>query len=457
MHSRKLCYLEINVRMTRTVYLILAVFLAACSAKDPEQTGESVAERVDRIANEFVAGYYEQYPEFIYEVGYLDGPLDRWGDHSEASTDAWKSKVDGWLAELDNIDPATVTDTSTARTYVFAREKLQALVDRRVCRMDLWDISSTWTGWPYMFASTLAVQPVATAEEREAALARLTDIARYLDVKTDDLQRGMDLGYTAGQNNVDAVIDKITTMIETPTPDSPFYSPAARSEDEAFVTAYTDILQTTVAEAMAAYRDFLANDYQGRAGPGVGENPDGEACYAASVRYHASISMDPEAIHRAGLSEMARIQSEMLKIAQESFGTSDVKGLLEELRTNPKYTFRDEQHMLDYLEAAVERGKAAVGGWFGFVPDAEMIIVAAPAYDKDSGGGFYSAASADGTRPGIYTAGTYEPTTISQAGQEATAFHESYPGHHMQVAVWFQRRLGALFRAAGGRDGCLLG
>jgi uncharacterized protein (DUF885 family) len=53
----------------------------------------------------------------------------------------------------------------------------------------------------------------------------------------------------------------------------------------------------------------------------------------------------------------------------------------------------------------------------------------------DSGGGFYSAGSADGSRPGIYTAGTYEPTSISQAGQEATAFHESYPGHHMQSAV----------------------
>ena len=91
--------------------------------------------------------------------------------------------------------------------------------------------------------------------------------------------------------------------------------------------------------------------------------------------------------------------------------------------------------MLDYLEAAVARGKAAVGDWFGYVPDAEMIVVPAPSYDKDSGGGFYSAGATDGSRPGIYTAGTYEPTKISQAGQEATAFHESYPGHHMQFNV----------------------
>jgi len=145
--------------------------------------------------------------------------------------------------------------------------------------------------------------------------------------------------------------------------------------------------------------------------------------------------MDAEDIHRAGLSQMARIQSEMLQIAKDSFGTDDVKALLAELRTNPEYTFRDEQEQLDYITAAVERGKAAVGDWFGNVPDAEMIIVAAPPYDKDSGGGFYSSGSADGSRPGTYTVGTYNPTGISKAGQESTAFHESYPGHHLQMAV----------------------
>ena len=91
------------MQVSRTVYLILAVFLAACSAKDAEQTGESVADRVDRIANEFVDGYYAQYPELVYEVGYPGAPMDRWGDHSEASADAWNAKVDGWLAELEGV------------------------------------------------------------------------------------------------------------------------------------------------------------------------------------------------------------------------------------------------------------------------------------------------------------------------------------------------------------------
>ncbi len=421
--------------MIRLSICILALLLAACSERAPEAADNRTAEIVNRIANEFVDGYYAQYPEEVYEIGYPDSPMDRFGDHSEASTTQWSTKVDAWLAALDGIDLETVEASSTALTYVFAHEKMQAIVDRRICQTELWNVSPTWTGWQYMFSSTLAVQPVASESERQAALARLTDIARYLRTEVSNLRRGQDQGYTAGQNNVVAVLDQVSTLIDTPAAASPFYGPATRSDDDAFVAAYEDILQTTVRDAMIEYRDFLANEYQGHDEPGVSANPDGAACYAASVRFFASISMDAEDIHRAGLTQMSRIQSEMLQIAKDSFGTDDLKGLLTEMRSNPEYTFKDEQDQLDYISAAVERGKAAVGDWFGNVPDSEMIIITSPPYDKDSGGGFYSAGSADGTRPGTYTVGTYKPTTISKAGQESTAFHESYPGHHLQSAV----------------------
>ena len=414
---------------------ILALILGACTEPPAESPVESPAGLINQVATEFVEGYYSQYPEEVYEIGYPDSPMDRFGDQGETALVEWSAKVDGWLGLLDGVDLQSVSDTNTALTYVFAREKMQAIVDRRVCQSELWNISPTWTGWQFMFASTLAVQPVATEDERQAALARLADAARYIRIEVSNLRRGQDQGYTAGQNNVDAVIGQVTSLLETPAEDSPFYGPASHSTDADFVAAYTAILQTDVREAMTAYRDFLVNDYQGHDGPGVGANPDGDACYAASVRFWASISMDAEDIHRTGLSQMARIQSEMLVIAQKSFGTDDVKALLAELRTNPEYTFTGEQDMLDYITAAVARGKASVGDWFGSVPDAEMIIIPSPPYEKDSGGGFYSTGSADGSRPGTYQVGTYNPTGISKAGQESTAFHESYPGHHLQMST----------------------
>lgn len=410
---------------------LFTLFIVACSGSNDD----SAAIRVNEIANAFVDGYYAQYPEEIYEVGYPEATPDHFGDHSEAALTAWDAEIDGWIRQLDEIDVTQLADKPEQVTYVFARERMQAIVDRRICRTELWNISPTWTGWQYMFSSTLAVQAIETEADKAAALARLADIPRYLTTEISNLRRGQDAGYTAAKSNVALVVEKTTSLIDIDADDSPFFSPAVRSTDDHFVTRYREIYETRFIPALTEYRDYLANAYEGRDLIGVSGNVDGDACYAASVRYWSSMSIDPLDIHRAGLSQMARIQSEMLEIAKESFGTDDVKSLLAELRTDPKYTFASEEEQLAYVTAAVQRGKAAVHSWFGNVPDAEMIIRASPPYDKDSGGGFYAAGSADGSRPASYQVGTYNPQGISKAGQESTAFHEGYPGHHLQGSV----------------------
>lgn len=416
----------------RFLFFALALMFVAACTKTAEQ---SPADRVNEIASEYVHGYFTQFPEEVYEVGYGDAPIDRFGDHSEAAMAAWDARVDAWLAALDSVDVTALSGAADAITFAFTREQLQTQVDRRVCETDLWNVSPTWTGWQYMFASTLAIQPIATAAERQAAVDRIVDAARYVETDISNLRRGLDLGFAAPKSGVTAVVEQITTLIETPADESPLFSPAVRSDDAAFIDQYRAAYESTFKPAMVAYRDFLDNEYQGREGIGVGNNPNGKDCYAASVRYWSSLSMSPEDIHRAGLAQMARIQSEMLQIARESFDTDDVKGLLAELRSNPEYTFGSEQELLDYVNAAVQRGMDAVPSWFGRLPDAELIVMPSPAYEKDSGGGFYSAGAADGSRPGTYQVGTYNPQGISKAGPESTAFHESYPGHHLQVSL----------------------
>lgn len=425
--------LQADTMLSRKLLIlgIIAASLLACSNDQQEPPSE----RVNAISSDFVNGYYAQYPEEIYEVGFPNGPTDRFGDHSASARAAWDKRVDQWLADLDAIDVSLLAGTPEAITYVFTRERLQAIVDQRVCHIPFWNISPTWTGWQSSIIATLAGQPVGNADERRDALARLADIERFLQTEIKNLQAGLDKGYLAPTNNVAAVVQQMDTLLASATDDSPFFSPASRSDNDSFVASYRDTFEKRVRPAIVAYRDFLKNDYSGRAAIGVAANPDGEQCYAASVRYWSSLAMDPMDIHRKGLAEMSRIRAEMLEIAQTSFGTDDLRALFNELRSNPEYTFASEQAMLDYVNAAVERGRDEVTQWFGYVPDVDVQVVPSPAYEKDSGGGFYAAGSADGSRPGTYQVGTYNPTSISKAGTEATAFHESYPGHHLQVSI----------------------
>ena len=412
--------------------LMVLVVTPGCSDAPPPEP-PSAAETATRIAAEFVDAYYTQFPEEVYEVGYPDAPMDRLGDHSEAALAAWNQQLDAWHAELSGLDPAELG--AAAVPWRFTLERMDALFDRRTCRMDLWNVSPTWTGWQYSVISTLAQQPVDTDDERDAALARAKDIARFVDTELLNLERGMEEGYVAPMNNVAAVIDQFTSLVETPVEESPFINPATRTDDESFIDDYRDVVETSVVPALETYRDFLVHEYEGRDEIGVAGNPDGIACYNASVRYWSSLEMDPQAIHEAGLREMERIQAEMMDIAVNSFGTDNLLALFDELRSNTDYTFESEQAMLDHVQAAVDRGKVAMPDWFGYVPDVDVNVIPSPAYEKDSGGGFYSAGSADGSRPGTYQVGTYNPQGISRAGQESVAFHESWPGHHLQVTI----------------------
>ena len=419
------------------IRLAIAATLTAamsCSPAAPTRRADPV-EIALRIAQEFVDGYYHQFPEEAYEVGYPDTPMDSLGDRGRAAMEAWRAREDAWLTALRALDRARLDGTDAAVPFAFTLDRLEASEARRICRTELWNVSPTWTGWQSMLSSTLAQQPVATAEERADALSRLRAVPGYLDTEIANLREGMETGYLAPNANVDAVLRQVDALLSSAPEVSPFYDPASRAGDEAFARDVRQIVTGGINPAMRRYRSYLADEYRGRGDVGVSANPDGEACYAASVRFHTSLPLDARDIHETGLREMARLQDEMARIARRSFGTDDLKALLERLRTDPQYTFRTEEDVLAYARSAVDRAAVAVHDWFGFVPDAEVVVKPFPAYQQASGGGFYSSGSQDGTRPGTYELGTYRPETISKAGMESTAFHETYPGHHLQMSV----------------------
>jgi uncharacterized protein (DUF885 family) len=188
---------------------------------------------------------------------------------------------------------------------------------------------------------------------------------------------------------------------------------------------------------MTRDRDFLQKTYlpAAREAIGVSANPNGAACYAAAVKYHATVAMGAQEIHDLGKTQMAKIQAEMKDIGRRSFGTDDPIALLKLVKTDPKYRFKSREELIATAEASLARAKAALPKWFGTVPAAPVIIEPYPAFlEKTAPGGQAVPPTADG-RPGKYLINAYKANEQSRAGLESTAFHETYPGHHMQGAV----------------------
>jgi uncharacterized protein (DUF885 family) len=389
------------------------------------------------VAHEIVDGYFGQFPEDAVATGYPSAPMDRLGDLSLEAVAAWEAREDAWLAELEGIGTDVVAGTEAAVPYAVARERLEASIGRRSYRPELWNVSAAW-GWPFSLPVVFQRQPVGTEQARADARARARDIARYLDTEVENLREGLRLGFIQSRDNVLAVLAQVDELLESPVEVSPFYQPAVRDRDASFASSMRAIVKGDVRAALQRYATFLRESYVARAregAVGLGSLPCGADGYRASVRYHASISPRPDEIHETGLREMERIQSEMLAIARRSFGTDDLRGLLQKLRSDPQYTFRSEAEVLSYNRAAIERAHAALPRWFGHVPDSPVEVRPFPAFQKRTGGGLYSAPSADGRQPGTYELGTHAPEKLARATQESTAFHETWPGHHLQISI----------------------
>jgi uncharacterized protein (DUF885 family) len=135
---------------------------------------------------------------------------------------------------------------------------------------------------------------------------------------------------------------------------------------------------------------------------------------------------------------MERIETEMRPIAQRRFGTSDLPALYERLRS-PDFMFASRGEVLDSATAALARVKAQLPRWFGKLPRAEMILDPCQPFEEESGcPNSYLAPAQDGSRPGRWRINT-SPKRASRVDLEATAFHEGYPGHHLQVALAQER------------------
>jgi uncharacterized protein (DUF885 family) len=434
-------------RLGPALLLLGTIALAGCDRRPAAATAttgspDSAAARVTALADRYVAAYFEAFPQQATLLGVAAGPHDRLSDLSPEAVTRWKATEDSIFAGFEAIDTAAVpVGSAAAVTLGFMREFVRNSRDWRVCRMELWNVSPTWTGWQSELTLLANSQPLGTPEKNEAAFRRFSGLPHYLDQEIANLRAGLSRGYSAPKGNVRAVIAIVHALLAAPVAQSPFVAMADSAES--LRPRLTVLERDGIRPAMRRYRDFLRDEYlpKAREAVGVSANPDGAACYRAAIRYHSTVDIPPEEVHRIGLAQMDSIRSEMRTIAARSFGSTDVDAVLRRLRTDPRYLFKNRDSMLAVAQGATDRARAALPKWFNLLPKADVVIQAVPSFSEASApGGFYNNPAEDGSRPGIYYINLYRAEQQPRAGLEATAFHETYPGHHLQGAIALERK-----------------
>jgi uncharacterized protein (DUF885 family) len=164
--------------------------------------------------------------------------------------------------------------------------------------------------------------------------------------------------------------------------------------------------------------------------------PEGEELYERAVRRYTSLDLDPREVHQIGLDEIASLEDEYRALGETVLGTTDVSKIYDRLRNDPALRFETADQVHQAAESALARAREAIPDWFGRLPEAPCMVQPIPEIGAaDATLAYYFPPADDGSRPGIFFINLTEPTTRTRFESECLAFHESIPGHHLQIAI----------------------
>jgi uncharacterized protein (DUF885 family) len=163
--------------------------------------------------------------------------------------------------------------------------------------------------------------------------------------------------------------------------------------------------------------------------------PGGEDGYRAAVRKHTTTGLTPEEIHQIGLDCLDALQAEWAELGGRVLGTSDVPEILDRLREDRALRFTSSAEIVRTVTDALRRAEDARDDWFPpfDIPDC-VIEEIDPVEAGNAPLAYYRPPAAGGLRPGAHCLLTSSPQDRFVYEYEALSFHESTPGHHLQLA-----------------------
>jgi uncharacterized protein (DUF885 family) len=398
-------------------------------------TGAAAA-KVSALADALVREVVARYPEEAEGSGLSGADPAGLSDNSPEALAAWRALEDRWLAELSQVDGRALFGTPAWITHGFLREALESSVGARVCKQELWPVNQM-SGIQMRLMDLAERQPVGTPEKRAAALARFGKVPRYLENELAQARAGLEAGYSSPKRNVQLVVAQLDAVLAAPVAESPYASPATRDTDAAFRAQWLALVEGQLNPALRRYRDFLAAEYLPKAADthAITRNPDGRACYQALFRSTTGLTRTPEETYALGERTVQGNLAGAAKVGQEAFGTSDIAQLVARADSDPANRFASDEELLAFARDAVKRSREGVARFFVEMPRADAVVLPYPKEAGPSAPERYEPPAEDGSRPGVYRIQLASRATQRRSKTETTAFHELWPGHHLQIAL----------------------
>jgi uncharacterized protein (DUF885 family) len=197
-----------------------------------------------------------------------------------------------------------------------------------------------------------------------------------------------------------------------------------------------DTAARAATEELALLSGWLRSHYAAR----VAEVPDGVGIdrYRLGIRQFLGAAIDPDEAYEWAWDELARIETEMRTVSDLILPGATIEEAMEHLDQHGD-AVEGEGELRGWLQDLMDRTVDALqGSHFDLAPEVAHVeaMIAAPG---TAAAQYYTAPSADFSRPGRTWYPTLGKTRFPLWSEVSTCYHEGVPGHHMQLAQWVYR------------------
>ncbi len=419
---------------------LLVLFLSTLALVPARATPED--EKFHAVLDHIWASAMEEFPEWATSLGKREG-LDRWTDNSEAAIERRRKQSAAFLAELQAIDPETLSPDQRLDHRLIVRDyELDQEGDRFpgevLALSQLGGVHENITG-------LMDIVPAEKPEDLEAALTRLAATPALIDQNIALLQRGLKLGVTPPRVTLGAIPAQIENVLADSSLQNPILTPFRRDsplltpeQKTAFQDRAVRSLQDTVLPALQKFHVFVKDTYLpgARQTLGMSDLPDGPDWYAFSARCSTTTTLTPKEIHEIGLNEVARIRSEMETLKTQTGFDGDLQAFGHFLRTDPRFFYKSSDELLAGYRDIAKQADAQLPRFFGKLPRLPYGVKPVPEFLADSKPtAYYEGGSLEAGRAGYFVANTSHLDTRPKWEMTALTLHEAVPGHHLQIAL----------------------
>jgi uncharacterized protein (DUF885 family) len=381
------------------------------------------------LCHDFVDELAEEMPTLATYFG-IRGHDHRWNDYSPEGYQSVAELIRGQLARIDSLEEPT--DEWAGLAVRVAREELERHIADYEADEHLLDLNS--------IAST--VQDLRdTFDQMDADSAQgWADIASRLEGLPEaaagyirSLDAGRAKGLTVARRQV---VEAARQARNFAGDDSHFLTyPAALAASGEGDDALASRLEAAIDIARGGFTmiaDYLEQEY---APDAVESDAVGPERYRRLARRYLGSDLDPEATYEWGWSEVERLRARMAEVAEQIVPGGTLGEALELLLTDPDRAAASQEEFVELMQERQEIALRELEGVHFDVPEPIRTIQVRMTPPGGSLGAYYYSPSEDFVRPGTVFWSKGDQQQIPLFDEVSTAYHEGFPGHHLQVGL----------------------